>query len=428
MALNKKNILSSIVSTFSTSKRAGNRPSFFQLRSFGFLLFFLPAILILPVDIHAKSANEVFEQASKCVVVIYNLDETGHRQKFASGVVISNGEVATNHHVLQQAAKLAVVYFGKAFTAKPKYCDPERDVSILEVPGLKAPKAVIGEKSQLKVGTKVYAIGSPRGLELTLSDGIVSGFREVKGGHYIQTTTPISSGSSGGGLFDDEGRLVGLPTFFLTEGQQLNFAVPIEWVLELESRQNADTTNEQNRAEWLKKVNVLKQKKDWLGMQQVCQQWIKAQPKSGEAWHYSGLAYSRIGNAHKAISAIQKSLRLNPGNSTAWSDLGVAYGLANLRIDAIDAYKKAIDANLDNDDAWVGLGMAYSANSQTDKTVAAFKQALLINPDNAQALFYLGQHYANENNREKVMELYRKLKIIAPLLSKRFLENYILPQ
>jgi len=67
-------------------------------------------------------------------------------------------------------------------------------------------------------------------LELTLSEGIISGLREYEGGHVLQTSAAISPGSSGGGLFDAQGRLVGITTFFLSKGQNLNFALPAEWV------------------------------------------------------------------------------------------------------------------------------------------------------------------------------------------------------
>jgi S1-C subfamily serine protease len=121
--------------------------------------------------------------------------------------------------------------------------------------GYSAPAVVIGSTKTLKVGAKVYAIGAPKGLELTLSDGIVSSLREVDGGQYIQTTAAISPGSSGGGLFDENGALVGLTTFYLAEGQNLNFAVPVEWVKELPKRSvkigyrcaNRDAVAEQGR-------------------------------------------------------------------------------------------------------------------------------------------------------------------------------------
>jgi serine protease Do len=82
----------------------------------------------------------------------------------------------------------------------------------------------------LAVGTKVYAIGAPQGLELSLSDGVVASLRPLGGSSLIQTTAAISAGSSGGGLFDSLGRLVGITTFQSRTGQNLNFAVPADWI------------------------------------------------------------------------------------------------------------------------------------------------------------------------------------------------------
>lgn len=74
----------------------------------------------------------------------------------------------------------------------------------------------------------MYAIGAPQGLELSLSEGLISGFRTFDGTRMIQTTAAISRGSSGGGLFDDRGNLIGITTMYMDEGQALNFAIPAE--------------------------------------------------------------------------------------------------------------------------------------------------------------------------------------------------------
>lgn len=83
--------------------------------------------------------------------------------------------------------------------------------------------------TKLKVGEPVYTVGAPQGLELSLSEGIVS---QLRGGPppIIQTTAAVSPGSSGGGLFNAEGELVGITTLQVEGGQNLNFAVPVEWI------------------------------------------------------------------------------------------------------------------------------------------------------------------------------------------------------
>ena len=86
--------------------------------------------------------------------------------------------------------------------------------------------------ASLEVGEPLFTLGSPSGLELTLSNGILSGRREVQGRKFVQTTAPVSPGSSGGGLFDGRGNLVGITTLVLggreNENQALNFAIPAD--------------------------------------------------------------------------------------------------------------------------------------------------------------------------------------------------------
>ena len=82
--------------------------------------------------------------------------------------------------------------------------------------------------SRIRPGTRAYTIGSPLGLNRTIGEGIVSGLHPTTSPRYVQTTAPISPGSSGGGLFDEHGNLLGITTFYLEGGQNLNFAIAAE--------------------------------------------------------------------------------------------------------------------------------------------------------------------------------------------------------
>jgi S1-C subfamily serine protease len=95
------------------------------------------------------------------------------------------------------------------------------DEVLVPVPGMR-------HYEDLHVGEDTYSIGAPRGLERTLGQGIISGLRQIRGQRLVQTTTPISPGSSGGGLFDRSGNLVGITTFKLKESEGLNFAIAVD--------------------------------------------------------------------------------------------------------------------------------------------------------------------------------------------------------
>jgi hypothetical protein len=140
--------------------------------------------------------------------------------------------VLTNLHVIENATAVSVklangdVYDDVSVLA----FDARRDLVLLKVAGFALKSVTLGNSDTLKVGDRVYAIGAPRGLELTISEGIVSAIRDSGEGYQvIQTTAPISPGSSGGGLFDNQGHLVGLTTYRLEGGENLNFAVPINY-------------------------------------------------------------------------------------------------------------------------------------------------------------------------------------------------------
>jgi hypothetical protein len=90
----------------------------------------------------------------------------------------------------------------------------------------------------MRIGQRAFAIGNPIGLELTLSDGLISGFRKMEGSDVprIQTSAPASPGSSGGGLFDQDGNLIGITTMIGRDAQNITIAHPVEWVREVPER------------------------------------------------------------------------------------------------------------------------------------------------------------------------------------------------
>jgi len=125
-------------------------------------------------------------------------------------------------------------------------CDAERDIAIVELHG-ELPIVSTRSATALKIGEPVYAVGAPRGLDLSISEGIVSQLRgaEVvtRTMPLIQTTAAISPGSSGGGLFDAQGRLVGITTLYLKDAQSLNFAIPSDWIAEAPTRGTVRATS-----------------------------------------------------------------------------------------------------------------------------------------------------------------------------------------
>jgi hypothetical protein len=197
---------------------------------FGPLLLALCAIL--PPSALALTASQVYEQVKDSVVVVKAYDQKGKPVGLGSGVMLPSGDVITNYHVVKAGVRYTVGRGKQGVPATLEAGDPDKDLCLLTAPGLVAKPARLGRAARLKVGEPVYAVGAPQGLELSLSEGIVS---QLRGGPppLIQTTVAISGGSSGGGLFNAEGELVGITTFYLKDSQSLNFAVPVEWIAEV---------------------------------------------------------------------------------------------------------------------------------------------------------------------------------------------------
>jgi hypothetical protein len=178
----------------------------------------------------------LYGRVSPSVVVVETTLRDGRMQ--GSGVVIAPELIVTNHHVVENGVGIQVRQGKRTWPARLEAFNPKHDLALLRVSGLDLPRVSMRPSARVTVGERVFALGAPRGLELSLSDGLVAALRREKedGPARIQTTAPISPGSSGGGLFDSHGQLIGIITFFVTEGQNLNFAHPTEWIQELEGK------------------------------------------------------------------------------------------------------------------------------------------------------------------------------------------------
>ncbi|NHQ61187.1 tetratricopeptide repeat protein [Chlorobium sp. BLA1] len=386
----------------------------YALRRCCVLLSVVSVLALQPLPALAKTAAEVFREVSPSVVVVHAYDNNGRLQSMGSGIVLSSGQVVTNYHVIEKAARLMVIYQGREYTAKAGYTDRFRDVCSLVVSGLQGSQITFGNTSQLRVGEKVYAIGSPQGLELTFSDGIISGLRAVDKGYYIQTTAPISLGSSGGGLFDEHARLIGIATYFFKQGQQLNFALPVEWIIDLPSRHVVQTKVNAGDIDKINQVNAFEEKQDWAGMIQFCLQWTKQMPASSDAWGYLGFAYLQKGELTLAIEAYQAAVRLRPDYAHYWADLGVAYGREGQYERMIAAYRQAVRNNNEYALAWINLGIAYIQNGSYLQAVEAYQQVVRITPGDASSWYNMGSAYSEAGHYPEAVEAYRHAVLLSP--------------
>ncbi len=195
-------------------------------------LAMLPAAAMEPADVFAKVAPSIWE--------VRVANASGQPTAMGSAVVIGDGLAVTNCHVLRGGKQVSVKRGNASFGARLLYPDVERDLCQLRIADFHYPAVTLAPGSTLVTGQKVYAIGNPLGFDLTISEGLISSLRHDESGQLkaIQTSAAISQGSSGGGLFDSNARLIGITSRMVSAavGQNLNFAAPADWISEVPAR------------------------------------------------------------------------------------------------------------------------------------------------------------------------------------------------
>ena len=360
----------------------------------------------------------VFERVAPSVLVVERIDRAGRRNGFASGVVVAAAQVVTSCHALTQTAAVRVRSGARRHDAVLALADPERDLCRLAVDGLQAPVPRIAPASELKVGQRVYAVGTPKGLERTISEGIISSLRPRARSFVIQTTAPMSRGSSGGGLFDEEGRLVGIAAFTYTRGQNLNFAVPASWVREIEDRV---------QARWARS-GAVESGADPLGARflalldignaeaalTVAREWTLLAPIDALPRHALGRAFVALGRADEADAAFRSALRIRPDLLPAWLDLGALLAQQGNPTQALEAYSRAQELDANSAPAWVGSGLALSALGRHAEAVDALRHAIDLDRDNASAWEALTVAHIAENRLDLAAAAARKALRLHP--------------
>jgi len=186
------------------------------------------------------------EAADASVVKLYCYDYEGELAATGSGFVAFDGKtIVTNYHVMTSAytCKISTNQDISYDVANILCYSKEQDIAILELvkdTGLQP--LTLGDSSIIKKGETVVAIGSPLGIKNTVSNGVLSGRLMEDNMDVLQFTAPISSGSSGGALFDNNGNVIGITYASYIDGQNLNLAIPIELANSLYNSKGAAKT------------------------------------------------------------------------------------------------------------------------------------------------------------------------------------------
>jgi serine protease Do len=249
-----------------------------------------------------------------------------------SGVAVGPDRVVTNCHVTRDAREIHVVRGGARWRAVAQAADTDRDLCLLQVPGVSARSVPLGRATELRVGQSVVALGYTGGIEISSSAGEVVELHRHDGASVIQSSNRFNSGASGGGLFDDDGRLVGILTFRLRGGEAHYFAAPVEWVRQMLDDQAPEAYREvmplatANPPYWQRpplaqprflKAATLRREQRWAELAVVAREWLRDDATDAEGWEQLGLALEQSEGTAAARSAYECALRIEPARRQA---------------------------------------------------------------------------------------------------------------
>lgn len=348
------------------------------------------ALLALAMPASAEvDVPALIKRAKPAIVTIVGYDAAGEPSQIGTGFFVDRrGYLVTNRHVLQGAVRAEVKgTSGRTYPIERVLAEDEWGDLIKVKVGIPITRVrVLRFARQLpETGERVIVIGSPFGLEQTVSDGIVSTVRDFDDvGKVLQITAPVSPGSSGSPVINAKGHVIGVATVQLAAGQNLNFALPSARVLEMKSEKT------QSFSEWsgeshARAALTASAAGKWHQAIELYEAAAVLRPDSAEVANGLGVAYHALGKYREAFASYQHALSLNPSYAEAHYHVGELYGTAEQWDDAIAAYCEAIRQNEDYAEAHRKLSVAYSRTGNED---AAAKQVALLeklDPDLAAA-------------------------------------------
>jgi Trypsin-like peptidase domain len=418
-------------------------------RVFALMLFFAAATTFAqaPAVVRNDRFESVYRRARRAVVVITARDAKGAEVAEGSGFAVSaNGKIVTNLHVIEGAAS-ADIRFSDGQTATVRgttASDPATDLAIVKVSREKTPFLRLADSSRVSVGEEVLTIGSPLSLEATATTGIVSALRSLDGIDVIQTSAPISPGSSGGPLLNLAGEVLGVTSFQLKNAQNLNFAISARYIQALLGRNDATPFP----------AMTIKTEAPALGKYDSSQMALDQKQMDALMNDINGVT-SASEKVHVLLNALSRGELSLSSQASAEMILGAEYGVLGKRDESVGWYeaalKDSVDAGVhlvtlhrrlcgeyvgsrrfdeaidmctaavaeakasDNRDtdlsgSWALLGFAYQETHHIDEAIDAYNAALSADPSEKVANRQLVGLLRARGDRKELKQLYDRLR------------------
>ena len=363
------------------------------------------------------------QKVQPAVVTVVTYDINGTAADLGSGFFMDGkGHLITNYHVLKGAYSAEVkTYDGSKYPI-------ELVVAANEAADIIKVRVSIAEQKfhwvqltdqEPSSGERILVVGSPLGLERTVSEGIVSAVRDLPVvGKVFQLSAPISPGSSGSPVVNMKGRVVGVVSFQAAMGQNLNFAVASQGVLNLKNTDNIQSLSEWTYGIGRKTPRIAEElcKKGFNfsirgEFKEALSYYKEAAEKSPEdamAWYGLGSCYVGLDDPEAAIVAFQQAIQADSKNPTPYYNLGRYYATLERYEEAISSYKKAVEVDPDHAMSYFDLGIIYSKLEVFDASEQAFKEVLRIEPMHAPSYYFIGLTHSVRGRYEAAVTAFQQ--------------------
>ncbi len=362
------------------------------------------------------------------VVLVQTYSDTGKRLRQGSAFFVGmRGDVVTNYHVISGAYRAQIkTSDGETFSVKGVVAmDTTRDLVRLatDTPTESAHPLLIG-RDLPEVGETVVVIGSPLGLEQTVTDGIVSALRTLKPqGQVIQMSAPISPGSSGSPVVNMRGQVVGVASFLREDGQNLNFAVPAAELLDMPPGKERSLVSLLNpppkpsvgeaEGSYLSGVAFLSQK-NYAKALPFFEAAVRSKPSYAEAYLHIGACLEGLGRNREALEAYRSAVLLKPDAVDFQVRLGNAFAQQGRTLEAAQCYAQALQITPDDASALMGMALMCVRLQRNQEAIASAQRAVRQRPDSAEAYKVLGQVLAYDSRQSLAMEAFKQAIRLVP--------------
>ena len=388
------------------------------------IIYFVFIFGFMNVSILSGQENlpAIVKKIKPSTVIIITYNKEGVLIGQGSGFFITkDGNVITNRHVLEGATRAEVkTDDGKIYPVKKVLAeDKDGDLILvsIEMSGeVMSPLSV--NTSVPEVGERIIVMGSPLGLEKTVSDGIVSAVREIpEFGKIVQVTAPISPGSSGSPIVNMKGEVIGIATFYVLAGQNLNFAIPGERIVRLnpgegKTLSEREGTRVEKNLIFAERLYAEVLRFLWVeDYEKALPYFIESAKKNPDypgAYFQIGYCFGKLGHYSEAIEFYKQSIRIKSDDPDTHNNLCASYDKLGYYQEAVQSCKEAIRIKPDHAEAYNNLGWSYHKLGRYLEAIESCKQAIRIKPDFAVAHYNLGNNYFILKRYPEAIESYKQ--------------------